>query len=101
MTAEGHLVRADAVHEPELFWALRGGNGNFGVVTALEFAVQPVRELYAGALFFPLGRAADVLHAWTQLLPAVPEELTSWANVLHFPPSPSCRRRSAGARSRS
>jgi FAD/FMN-containing dehydrogenase len=88
VTAEGHLVRADAVHEPELFWALRGGNGNFGVVTALEFEVYPVRELYAGALFFPLGQTADVVHAWTELLPALPEELMSWANVLHFPPLP-------------
>ena len=88
VTAEGHLVRADAVHEPELFWALRGGNGNFGVVTALEFAVQPVRELYSGALFFPLEQTADVLHAWMELLPTLPEEITSWANVLHFPPLP-------------
>ena len=88
VTAEGHLVRADAVHEPELFWALRGGNGNFGVVTALEFEVHPVRELYAGALFFPLGQTAEVLHTWTELLPALPEELMSWASVLHFPPLP-------------
>jgi hypothetical protein len=88
VTAEGHLVRADAVHEPELFWALRGGNGNFGVVTALEFEVQPVTELYAGALFFPVEQAVDVLHAWTELLPDLPEELMSWANILHFPPFP-------------
>ena len=88
VTAEGHLVRADAVHEPELFWALRGGNGNFGVVTALEFAVQPVYELYAGALFFPVEQTVDVLHAWTELLPELPEELMSWASILHFPPLP-------------
>jgi len=88
VTAEGHLVRADRMHEPELFWALRGGGGNFGAVTAIEFAVLPLRELYAGALFFPLEQAAELLHAWTELLPALPEELTSWANVLHFPPFP-------------
>ena len=64
---------------------LRGGNGNFGVVTALEFEVYPVPELYAGALFFPLERSAEVLHAWTELLPSLPEELTPWANVLSFP----------------
>ena len=88
VTADGHLVRADATHEPELFWALRGGGGNFGIVTAIEFAVLPVRELYAGALFFPVERTADVLHAWTELLPALPEELTSWATIIHFPPMP-------------
>ncbi|HEU4703792.1 MAG TPA: FAD-binding oxidoreductase [Conexibacter sp.] len=89
VTADGRLVRTDAQHDPELFWALRGGGGNLGVVTAIEFAVQPVRELYAGALFFPLERTAEVLEAWTDLLPALPEELTSWANVLHFPPDPA------------
>jgi FAD/FMN-containing dehydrogenase len=88
VTADGHLVRADAVHEPELFWGLRGGGGNFGVVTAVEFAVQPVRELYAGAMFFGVERAAEVLHAWSELLPTLPEELTSWAGVVHFPPLP-------------
>jgi FAD/FMN-containing dehydrogenase len=88
VTADGDLVRADALHEPDLFWALRGGGGNFGIVTALEFAVQPVRELYAGALFFPGERMADVLHAWTALLPSLPDEITSWATVIHFPPMP-------------
>jgi FAD/FMN-containing dehydrogenase len=88
VTADGHLVRADAVHEPDLFWALRGGGGNFGVVTAIEFAVLPVRELYAGALFFAVDQTADVLHAWTELLPTLPEELMSWVSVIHFPPAP-------------
>jgi FAD/FMN-containing dehydrogenase len=88
VTADGHLVRADAVHEPDLFWALRGGGGNFGVVTAIEFAVYPYPELYAGALFFPFSRTREVLHAWRDLLPALPEELMTWAAVLHFPPDP-------------
>jgi hypothetical protein len=88
VTADGELVRTDAEVEPELFWALRGGSGNFGVVTAIEFAAFPVRELYAGAMFFPLDRTSDVLHAWTDLLPTLPEEITSWASVIHFPPFP-------------
>jgi FAD/FMN-containing dehydrogenase len=88
VTADGRIVRTDAQHEPELFWALRGGGGNFGVVTAIEFEVLPVRELYAGAMFFALDRTAEVLQAWTELLPSLPEEMTSWANVLHFPPLP-------------
>lgn len=89
VTADGDLVRADAEHEPELFWALRGGGGNFGVVTALEFEVRPVRELYAGAMFFELERTTEVLHAWTELLPALPEEITSWTSIMHFPPDPA------------
>jgi FAD/FMN-containing dehydrogenase len=63
VTAEGDFVRADHEHHADLFWALRGGGGNFGVVTAIEFAVHPVDELYAGALFFRFERASDVLHA--------------------------------------
>ncbi|GAA0976260.1 FAD-binding oxidoreductase [Acrocarpospora macrocephala] len=89
VTAEGHLIRTDPAHEPDLFWALRGGGGNFGIVTAIEFAVHPVCELYAGAMFFPVERTSEILHAWTELLPALPEEITSWATVLHFPPLPS------------
>jgi FAD/FMN-containing dehydrogenase len=88
VTAEGNLVRADHEHHADLFWALRGGGGNFGVVTAIEFAVHPVDELYAGALFFPFDRAAEVLHTWSGLLPGLPDELMSWASLLHFPPIP-------------
>jgi hypothetical protein len=58
------------------------------VVTAIEFSVVPVDELYAGALFFPFERSGDVLHTWNALLPSLPEELTSWACVMHFPPLP-------------
>jgi FAD/FMN-containing dehydrogenase len=50
------MVRADAEHEPDLFWALRGGGGAFGVVTAMEFALHRVGDITAGALFFPLDR---------------------------------------------
>ena len=88
LTAEGTLLRADHEHHGELFWALRGGGGNFGVVTAIEFAVHPVDELYAGALFFPFERASEVLHIWSALLPGLPDEFMSWASLLHFPPIP-------------
>lgn len=88
VTAEGHLVRTDAVHEPELFWALRGGNGNFGVVTAIDFEVMPVAELYAGVMFFPAERSREVLQAWTAQLPSFPEELTTWVTITHVPPLP-------------
>jgi FAD/FMN-containing dehydrogenase len=88
VTAGGRAIRVDGEHEAELFWALRGGNGNFGVVTALEFAVYPVEELYAGVMFFPFERAAEVLHAWTALVPTLPDEMMSWASLLQFPDAP-------------
>ena len=88
VTADGTLVRADHEHHTDLFWALRGGGGNFGVVTAIEFAVHQVDELYAGALFFPFERASEVLHTWSALLPGLPDEFMSWASLLHFPPIP-------------
>ena len=88
VTADGRATRVDAEHEPDLFWALRGGNGNFGVVTAIEFAVYPVEELYAGVMFFPFHRAAEVLHAWVDLVPTLPDEITSWASLLQFPDAP-------------
>jgi len=88
VTADGRATRVDADHEPDLFWALRGGNGNFGVVTALEFAVYPVEELYAGVMFFPFERAAEVLHAWAALVPTLPDEMMSWASLLQFPDAP-------------
>jgi len=88
VTADGELVRTDPFHNPELFWALRGAGGNFGVVTTIEFAVYPVDELYAGAMFFPFERASEVLHAWRELLPIVPDELMSWVALLHLPDLP-------------
>ena len=88
VTADGQFIRATAQNHPDLFWALRGGGGNFGVVTAIEFAVYPVEELYSGAMFFPFERASEVLHTWRELLPTFPEELMTWANILHFPPLP-------------
>ena len=88
VTADGRASRVDAEHAPDLFWALRGGNGNFGVVTAIEFAVYPVEELYAGVLFFPFRRAAEVLHAWTELVPTLPDEQMTWASLLQFPDAP-------------
>ena len=89
VTADGELRRVDAGNEPDLFWALRGGNGNFGVVTALEFSALPVRELYAGAYFYPVGRTAEVLETWTALMPSLPEEMTTWISAIHFPPDPA------------
>ena len=88
VTADGKLTRTDAQHDPDLFWALRGGGGSFGVVTAIEFAVYPVEELYAGAMFFPFERSREVLHTWNEMLPSLPDELMSWACLMHLPELP-------------
>jgi len=88
VTADGESVRADTEHHADLFWALRGGGGNFGVVTAIEFDVVAVPELAAGCFFFPVERTAEVLRTWTRLLPTFPDELTTWVTVIHFPPTP-------------
>ena len=86
VTANGRRVRADASSEPGLFWALRGGGGSFGVVTALELELFPVRELYAGVLFWPQERAAEVLKAWHEWTAGVPEEMSSLGRLLNVPP---------------
>ena len=88
VTANGQLVRADRESEPDLFWALRGGGGSFGAVTALEFELYPVPELYAGMFAWPWERTADVLHAWRELVPSLPDELSTWARILQVPPLP-------------
>ncbi|MBA3866956.1 MAG: FAD-binding oxidoreductase [Solirubrobacterales bacterium] len=86
--ADGEQLRVDAENEPELFWALRGGGGSFGVVTALEFELLELPEIYAGALFFPAERASEVLHAWHEWTAGVPEEMTSVGRLMNFPPIP-------------
>jgi FAD binding domain/Berberine and berberine like len=86
VTADGRLRRVDLENEPELFWALRGGGGNFGVVTALEFRLLPIPEVYAGIFFFPWERSAEVLHAWHEWTETVPDEMTSVGRIMQFPP---------------
>lgn len=88
VTADGQVRSADADREPDLFWALRGGGGSFGVVTALEFRLYPISEVYAGVLFFPIDRAREVLDAWRRWLPSVPDSVTSVGRLLRFPPLP-------------
>jgi FAD/FMN-containing dehydrogenase len=89
VTADGRLVRADHEHEGDLFWALRGGGGSFGVVTALEFRLFPLTHAYAGVLWYPIERGSEVLHAWAELTRgAPPDELTTVGRFLNLPPIP-------------
>jgi FAD/FMN-containing dehydrogenase len=86
--AEGNERRVDAGDDPELFWAMRGAAGDFGIVTALEFELLPIPEVFAGALFFPAERAGEVFGAWHELTATAPDEVTSLARIMNFPPLP-------------
>jgi FAD/FMN-containing dehydrogenase len=88
VTADGRLVRCDRDHEPELFWALRGGGGSFGVVTAIEFVLYPAPQVYAGALLWPWERAAEVLRAYVEWCRTAPDAISTSARILQVPPLP-------------
>ncbi|MDP9869314.1 MULTISPECIES: FAD-binding oxidoreductase [Streptosporangium] len=79
VTAGGEVVQAGAEENPELFWAIRGGGGNFGIVTAFEFAAHPTTDVFYGRIAFPASEAAAVLQGWADHLRTAPEELTSVA----------------------
>ena len=85
VTADGQVRRASATENPDLFWAIRGGGGNFGVVTSFEFRLHPVRTLYAGMLVFPGPRAPEILRRYRDLAMAAPDELTLFAGLMTSP----------------
>lgn len=77
VTAAGGVVRASATENADLFWVLRGGAGNFGVVTAFEFQAQPVSTVRYGAIAFALGDVSQLLKGWAAAMRSAPEELTT------------------------
>jgi hypothetical protein len=89
VTAAGELVRADHDHEAELFWALRGGGGSFGIVTALEVDLYPVSDVFAGTLAWPAECACDILGRYQDWTATIPETLSSIFRLLNVPPLPS------------
>ena len=86
--ADGELRTVSAERDPDLFWALRGGKGNFGAVTALEIALFPVSRLYGGSIYFPGERMSEVLRAWTAWHPTTPETMISSFAALRPPSQP-------------
>ena len=86
VTAEGQILRVDANKNPDLFWAIRGGGGNFGVVTRFQFRLHDVGSVYGGMLFLPA--TADVITAFMAEAEAAPEELSGIANIMAAPPMP-------------
>ncbi len=89
VTADGNVHAVSASAEPDLFWALRGGGGNFGVVTSFEFRLHPVGpEVHAGLVVYPFAQAKKVLRAWRDFNAASPDELSVWAVLRKAPPLP-------------
>ncbi len=86
--ADGRLVTASEDEHPDLFWALRGGGGNFGVVTSFEFRAHPVRDVVAGPTLWPIDDAAEVMRFYDELIATAPRDLTGFFAFLVVPPAP-------------
>jgi FAD/FMN-containing dehydrogenase len=89
VTAAGEVLRASATEHPDLFWALRGGGGNFGVVTRFEFRLHPVGpDLLSGLIVYPISEAKSVLQQYREFIAKAPEELSVWPVLRLAPPLP-------------
>ncbi len=88
VTAEGRVLRASEQENADLFWALRGGGGNFGVVTSLEFQLHPVADIYAGMFFYELEYASDVLRFFAEFIPSAPQAYGAFPAFQIAPPLP-------------
>jgi FAD/FMN-containing dehydrogenase len=88
VTADGRVLQASEKEHDDLFWALRGGGGNFGVVTTLEFRLSPVKDIYGGPMFFDLDRAGDVLRSFREFIADAPEQFGGFPAFQIAPPLP-------------
>lgn len=89
VTADGQLRQVSPTEHPDLFWALKGGGGNFGVVTSLTIRVYPVSRVYNGMIIYPAERSREVIAAWRDWTCAVPDTVTSAAMLVTVPPMPT------------
>jgi FAD/FMN-containing dehydrogenase len=87
VTADGRVVTASADEHPDLFWAIRGGSGNFGIVTSLEFRLYPVRQVHAGIVYFDFDRAAETLKFYREWSATIPNELSTAVVLTRVPDS--------------
>ena len=85
VTADGQVLTASPSENEDLFWALRGGGGNFGVVTSFEFQARPVHTVLGGLLLYPRDAAVDVIRHFRDFIESAPDELTAYAALLHGP----------------
>jgi FAD/FMN-containing dehydrogenase len=88
VTADSRFLVASEQEHPDLFWALRGGGGNFGVVTSLEFRLHPIKDIYGGLIFFELRDGGDVLRFYREFIADAPEELGAFPAFQMAPPLP-------------
>ena len=88
VTANGELVTASEQENPDLFWAIRGGGGNFGVVTSFEFRLHPVETVYGGPIFYPADVSADILAFYRDFVKTAPRELGLFFGYHEAPPAP-------------
>ena len=88
VTADGTLVRASEDEHTDLFWALRGGSGAFGVVVAMEIDLLPLADIFAGMLLWDAAQAAEVSRAWAEWTKSAPETATTTLRILNLPPLP-------------
>jgi FAD/FMN-containing dehydrogenase len=88
VTADGRLLQVNDQSHADLFWGLRGGGGNFGIVTSLEFDLYPVKEIFGGFVVYPLAQGTQALSAYVQWTKTVPDTLTSAVRLVHYPPAP-------------
>jgi FAD/FMN-containing dehydrogenase len=86
--ADGRFVTANAEENPDLFWAVRGGGGNFGVVTSFMFQGRPVSTVYGGPIFWKLEDSERVLRFWQKLILEAPDDLNGWFGFVTIPPAP-------------
>ncbi len=86
--ADGSFVTASTKDHADLFWAVRGGGGNFGVVTSFLFQLHPISTVYGGPIFWPLEQAADLLKFWRDFILNAPEEINGWFGFVTVPPAP-------------
>jgi FAD/FMN-containing dehydrogenase len=88
VTADGHVIPTSGSERPELLWGLRGGGGNFGVVTSFEFDLHPVSTILGGLLMFPLDRGVEVLTTFREWAPDAPDDASLLAGIMTAPPAP-------------
>ncbi len=89
VTADGQILTASTTENPDLFWGLRGGGGNFGVVTSFEFDLHPVGPtVAAGPVFYPGDRAEEIMRFYREFTREVPDELSTLVNLITGPPAP-------------
>jgi hypothetical protein len=85
VTADGRLLTANALENQDLFWGVRGGSGNFGIVTSLEYQLHEVGPVLGGAVFYPAAKAKEVLHFWREFAAASPDELVTQGGSFNLP----------------